>query len=504
MTFILPSFGASAIAAVPGGSFTNDYSLSYDGSDDYARATGLGLSGATSFSMWFNAQASVTNYPLMYMDTNGLFIDISSGNLRCILYDNASGDGSQIYKVNGATGGISVGTWFHLAVTTNGTSTLKLYVNGVEKGAGSPLTYGSNFSSFNAPSSLPIDIGAKTTGTYAQQLIDEVAIFGSELSATNISDIYNSGVPTDISSLSPKHWWRMGDSDTGVSNGSSTPTIVSNVGNSSAIQNHYSLDFDGSNDYLSLGNLGTAGRSFGAISMWLNATNQIEAGNGSNLGYIFGFNASTDGTDVSTQWDGLQYGYFSGAGDIISLRIGGAIVMKWTVSSGDKLPVGWHHIVVTHNGTGYTLYVDGIIATSNALGGSITTLTTAILSGTSFDSFRMGAKGYGSSSLYPFQGLIDEVALFDSALSSSNVTSIYNSGVPADIGSGGLNLNPTGWWRMGDGGTWNGSNWSIPDASANSNTGTSVNMVEVDRVTDTPTANAILKNGPTYSTNVPT
>ena len=213
MTFILPSFGASAIAAVPGGGgFSNDYSLSYDGSDDYARATGLGLSGATSFSMWFNAQASVTNYPLMHMDTNGLFIDIYAGNLRCILYDNAAGDNprSQIYKVNGTLGGVSLDTWFHLAVTTNGTSTLKLYVNGVEKGAGSPSTYGSNFSSFNAPSSLPIDIGARTSNsTYAQQLIDEVAIFNSELSATNISDIYNSGAPTDISSLSPIAWWRM-------------------------------------------------------------------------------------------------------------------------------------------------------------------------------------------------------------------------------------------------------------------------------------------------------
>jgi hypothetical protein len=197
-------------------SFTNTYSVDFDGSNDYAEVTGLGLSGATSFSMWFNAQASVGNYPLLHMDTNGLFIDIFSSNLRCILYDNAAGDGSQIYKTNGAMGGISVGTWYHLAVTTNGTSTLKLYVNGVEKGVGSPSTYGSSWSNFNAPSSLPLDIGARTsTNLYANQLIDEVAIFGSELSASDITAIYNSGVPADLASYSPVGWWRMGDNDSG-------------------------------------------------------------------------------------------------------------------------------------------------------------------------------------------------------------------------------------------------------------------------------------------------
>ena len=216
-------------------SFSNQYSLSYDGSNDYAEVTGLGLSGATSFSMWFNSQTLVNNYPLLHMDSNGVFIDIASNNLRCILYDNAAGDGSQIYKTNGATGGISVGTWFHFAVTTNGTSTLKLYVNGVEKGAGAPLTYGSSWSNFNAPSSLPLDIGARTSSSlYANQLMDEVAIFGSELSASDITAIYNSGVPADLTSYSPVGWWRMGDNDGGTG---TTITDQGSGGNDASLVN---------------------------------------------------------------------------------------------------------------------------------------------------------------------------------------------------------------------------------------------------------------------------
>ena len=45
--------------------------------------------------------------------------------------------------------------------------------------------------------------------------VDELAIFNSDQSA-NISDIYNSGSPFDLSTLTtePTHWWRMGDGDT--------------------------------------------------------------------------------------------------------------------------------------------------------------------------------------------------------------------------------------------------------------------------------------------------
>jgi len=41
--------------------------------------------------------------------------------------------------------------------------------------------------------------------------IDEVAIFGSTISAGDVTAIYNSGVPADLTSLSPVGWWRMGD-----------------------------------------------------------------------------------------------------------------------------------------------------------------------------------------------------------------------------------------------------------------------------------------------------
>jgi hypothetical protein len=38
-----------------------------------------------------------------------------------------------------------------------------------------------------------------------------MAFFHSALSASDISDIYNSGEPASLSSYSPVGWWRMGD-----------------------------------------------------------------------------------------------------------------------------------------------------------------------------------------------------------------------------------------------------------------------------------------------------
>jgi hypothetical protein len=51
--------------------------------------------------------------------------------------------------------------------------------------------------------------------------IDEVSLFNSELSANDITSIYNSGVPNDIKQSFALSWWRCGDGDT-------SPTLTDN------------------------------------------------------------------------------------------------------------------------------------------------------------------------------------------------------------------------------------------------------------------------------------
>jgi hypothetical protein len=126
----------------------------------------------------------------------------------------------------------------------------------------------------------------------------------------------------------------------------------------------------------------------------------------------------------------------------------------------------WFHVAATHEAGSDKIYVNGSLEASG--------------SAASFSVSNAANLRIGSSSIFSnaHQGLIDEVAFFNSALSASNITSIYNSGVPADISS----LSPVGWWRMGENNGASGT--TITDQGSGGNDGT-------------------LTNGPTFSTSVP-
>ena len=90
----------------------------------------------------------------------------------------------------------------------------------------------------------------------------------------------------------------------------------------------------------------------------------------------------------------------------------------------------------------------------------------------------LGDSGLGGFS-HVFNGEIDEVSIYSRGLTQSEVTSIYNGGVPNDVSS---ISNIEAWWRMGDGDTF-------PTLTDNigSNNGTMTNMTSGNIVTDVPT-----------------
>jgi hypothetical protein len=103
----------------------------------------------------------------------------------------------------------------------------------------------------------------------------------------------------------------------------------------------------------------------------------------------------------------------------------------------------WHHIVATYDGSstpsGVKLYLDGVLDSSpvtyfNTLSSSIT--STASLSIGSIE----GANFF-------WNGSIADVSVWNKVLSGSEVTTVYNMGVPKNVaGSSGL----VGYWRLRD------------------------------------------------------
>lgn len=224
--------------------------------------------------------------------------------------------------------------------------------------------------------------------------------------------------------------------------------------------NTYSMLFDGVDEYFSVGignNVGVGNVSSVSFSFWYKQ-------NG-GTGHIFGASQSSSarvGATINSNelrfFLNTNYGYKSSA----------------------ITDTNWHHIAMVFNGAGSTdadkakIYIDGSVQTLTFSGSMPATIGSITSS-----SFYLGR----FTTDY-VDGNLDEFRIYDYNLSGADVTAIYNSGSPKDDD---LATPAIHYWRMGDGATWSGSDWTCPDIG----TGTvydaiSVNMENGDRVTDTP------------------
>jgi len=83
--------------------------------------------------------------------------------------------------------------------------------------------------------------------------------------------------------------------------------------------------------------------------------------------------------------------------------------------------------------------------------GNLTPEVTGTSAGTFGSMFRIGAYTNAAGAVsYYYEGLIDEVAYWNSLLTDAAITEIYNSGVPNDLDSLSNASAPTAWYRCGE------------------------------------------------------
>ena len=214
----------------------------------------------------------------------------------------------------------------------------------------------------------------------------------------------------------------------------------------------------GDNNNLSFGN-GTTDSPF-AISFWV------------NLNSLSGNNNVFIGKDSGSSNREYAIGMFSGSDKVRFFIKNNGGNSQQSIDSTTNLTTGnWFHIVTTYSGVGGSnaadgmkIYINGSLETStNIIKQSYTAMknTSALLT-----------IGKINSSPSQISGLIDETAVFNTELSASDVTAIYNSGVPNDISS----LSPVSWWRMGEAANHSGGTWTLTDQGSGGNNGTSTTL----------------------------
>jgi hypothetical protein len=297
----------------------------------------------------------------------------------------------------------------------------------------------------NSSGRLDVTIPTGLTSGFNAQIVQGGAGRVRFLSATGVTiNGYTSG-PDAPNSIIGQH----GVVDF-VTTGTNTYTISGDIAFFNVFSNNYSVTHDGTNHHCgaTIDRLGGASWSTTtpvSQSAWVKslsfATNDgvFGMGNGGSGG---SYNPSFTGGNGGIH----QQGGTATSGGYYMWLSGSKYSLSGTFNTGD-----WHHIAWTWDGSNGVVYVDGnqnitFTDTSNGYTSRFNVYTGVVRWSTNFG-----------------ECLVDEFATWDTALTASNITTLYNSGNgPADISS----LSPLAWYRMGDG-TEAGSGTSLYDMSGN-------------------------------------
>jgi len=457
----------------------SNYSLDFDSaSSQYVNVGSISsLQNATEYSIssWFKTPLN-NLYQVIYS-----WFDGADGYLQLLLVNDGSFvvynyRTSNAYGIS-ATGVVSADVWYNATVVFDGSGAanadrLKLYINDTLI----TLTYtGTIPTQTGTMLSSTMWLGASNSSNFwgLEGKLTEVSIFDYALSASQVTELYGTGSAIG--------------NPMAITNGRK-PIYYAPLGNSAfngefLVPNGAEQDFvfdyvSSSSQFITLASSSTAITDWTqpyTISMWVNYTTSLSF----DLMATFGVETGSAATSRYIMIGGSSGYLFTGVGD----TDGGSTNIHFNI--GSNLNDGnWHHLVYVGDGTSGdfpTVYIDGVV---EAYSGGTTNLFNS--------STYLNVIGTGStaSGRY-FNGKMSNCAIFSGALPATgteSVASLYNYGTPPNIASySGLQA----WWELDASATFDGSNWSIPDASSNSNTGTSsgmtaANLVQSDLIINAP------------------
>jgi hypothetical protein len=313
--------------------------------------------------------------------------------------------------INGSTLTAPLGpAWNHIVMTYNasgGTNNLKLYVN-------AKLQNQTTLTGNIATNTLPLIIGSGWWGA-----LDEVVLYSSALSATEVRQRYNAFSGNLIVR------WKM-DEGAGLSlanaNGPEYPGVLRNGVKwvASKIHDQFgswetlgnAVQFDGVNDYIDISNSTDINYDQMTVAFWMKAaTSQADTN------YLV--------IDKQHGWTSPYSGWFfqglSSSGQLTwaICSNSGTDVCAGTTSDSSLLDNRWHYVVGTYDGATLRLYIDGrLVGTPISYNGSGNWKNSRTV--------MIGASWHGGGSpVRYFNGSLDEMAIFDRSLDAWEIKRRY-------------------------------------------------------------------------------
>jgi prepilin-type N-terminal cleavage/methylation domain-containing protein len=286
-------------------------------------------------------------------------------------------------------------------------------------------------------STLPIDpINSTSSGLYYEYAtngtqwemwaIPESSKYAQSAQANSIPGYFTQG--SNISLAVPSYntglvgWYKLNEGsgssaiDLSVNNATGT-WAGSQVGTSgyysAGHDQTWAGTFDGASTYVYISSSSfTNGFSAITVSCWFNSSSATQSG-------PLVIKGKDTGSSSAGGWQ-LDIGGDTNAVGIVSFRAKNASGWTQAVTSGTYNNGIWHQAVGVWDGSNLYIYIDGSLINSVAFSGSITTNADNVQLG------RSTTISFPSSD--QFLGLIDDVRIYNSALSATEIQALYNSG----------------------------------------------------------------------------
>ena len=404
--------------------------LEFDGGDDYVDINGLPNFDKNSdytWTFWIKPLSASSGDILAQDDSSactGYYIDHDSN----IITFHGLIDSLGCTANSQAVASVNSGEWSHVVFTLVGGES-RVYVNGIFKNSS---TDGLNSDTGGGTEAIGV---GNISSTYFNGLLDDVRIYNRALFSDEIQRLYNVGVASKVSKTHTNHLndglvghWTFDGPDL-----LENATDISGQGNTGYLINFTSttttsgplgqaLEFDGGDDSVDISHDGSIDFSRTdpfSIFLWMRTTE-----------------ATTYGPLVNKLTSSPQYrGYYiqrgDGSGDPDTEKIlAVGILNDWNTDTsiavaGDSVinDGNWHHVGFTYNGTGVAagvaLYVDGVSETK--------TVATDGLGSNTINNTQPLTIGRELTDLY-FDGDIDDVRVYNRALSADEAFKLYNLG----------------------------------------------------------------------------